>query len=64
MVRDELAVPFHRGFIEHPTAEGRVLHGREKKTIGGWISRIHDAIRDDAVHSRLMEFVGASCSHS
>ncbi|KAE8379034.1 L-Aspartase-like protein [Aspergillus bertholletiae] len=48
-VRHQLQVPFHRGFIEHPI-EGEpsvnTIDGRDKKTIGGWISVIYQALRD------------------
>ncbi|CBF70237.1 hypothetical protein AN6075.2 [Aspergillus nidulans FGSC A4] len=50
MVRQELGIPFHQGFIEHPTVENEILNGRPKKTTGSWISIIYEAIRD----SRLM----------
>ena len=54
-VRQALGVPFHLGFIEHPTAESDTLHGRSKKTIGSWISVIYEAIRTGQVISPLME---------
>ncbi|KJZ71628.1 hypothetical protein HIM_09022 [Hirsutella minnesotensis 3608] len=57
-IRDELRVPFHRGLVEQPTAESAELDGRAKKTVGGWISIVHDAIRDDSLYGRLMAFVG------
>ncbi|KAL4736994.1 L-Aspartase-like protein [Aspergillus similis] len=50
MVRQELGIPFHQGFVEHPTAGNETLNGRPMKTIGSWISIIYEAIRD----SRLM----------
>lgn len=43
-VRDELRVPFHQGFVEHPTVQNDSFNGRKKRTIGGWVSIIHDAI--------------------
>lgn len=54
-VRQALGVPFHLGFIEHPTAESDTLAGRSKKTIGSWISVIYEAIRTGQVISPLME---------
>ncbi|KAL4812352.1 L-Aspartase-like protein [Aspergillus spinulosporus] len=50
MVRQELGIPFHQGFVEHPTTGDETLNGRTKKTIGSWISIIYEAIRE----SRLM----------
>ncbi|KAE8309620.1 L-Aspartase-like protein [Aspergillus transmontanensis] len=51
-IRHQLHVPFHRGFIEHPV-EGEPsvnnIDGRDKKTIGGWISVIYQALRDGAL---------------
>lgn len=53
-VRHELSVPFHQGFIEHPTTNNQRLHGRPKKTIGGWISIIHDSIKTGSLYDGLM----------
>ncbi|KAH8880798.1 phenylalanine ammonia-lyase [Thozetella sp. PMI_491] len=53
-VRKDLGVPFHLGFIEHPTAKSQTLGNRPKKTIGGWISIIHDAITSGSLCSALM----------
>ncbi|KAK3045902.1 hypothetical protein LTR09_012568 [Extremus antarcticus] len=62
-VRKELMVPFHQGFVEHPTAAANTLNGRQKKTIGGWISVIHDALRDGRAEDGLMAFLTSqSCS--
>ncbi|KAL4959081.1 uncharacterized protein BDV14DRAFT_18017 [Aspergillus stella-maris] len=33
-VRHQLGVPFHQGFVEHPTPESETLDDRSKKTIG------------------------------
>lgn len=44
-VRHTLGVPVHLGFQEHPTAVSDSLHGRDKKTIGSWISIIYEAVR-------------------
>jgi phenylalanine ammonia-lyase len=56
-VREELGVPFHQGFVEHPTATSTELRGRVKKTVGGWISIIHEAVRSGALYSPLMALV-------
>lgn len=56
-VRHELAVPFHEGFVEHPTHNIDKLHGRAKKTIGGWVSIIHESIRNGSLSARLMTVV-------
>ncbi|PYI01996.1 phenylalanine ammonia-lyase [Aspergillus sclerotiicarbonarius CBS 121057] len=60
-IREDLQVPFHRGFIEHPTAQSETLaaNHRPKKTIGSWISVIYEALRrgdvQGAVLTRLRE---------
>ncbi|PYH90971.1 phenylalanine ammonia-lyase [Aspergillus ellipticus CBS 707.79] len=56
-VRNELGVPFHQGFKEHPTWESRTLDGRQKRTIGGWISIIHDGIQSGAIYEGLIALV-------
>ncbi|KAI0385890.1 phenylalanine ammonia-lyase [Hypomontagnella monticulosa] len=53
-VRQELGVPFHQGFVEHPTNKVDQLDGRQKKTIGGWISIIHDAIKGGSLYGPLL----------
>ncbi|KAI1373218.1 phenylalanine ammonia-lyase [Hypoxylon crocopeplum] len=53
-VRQELGVPFHQGFVEHPTVKVDQLNGRPKKTIGGWISIIHDAIKSGSLYGPLI----------
>jgi len=60
-IRGELGVPFHHGLIEHPTRDSDTLHGRPKKTIGGWISIIHEAIREGVIYEPLMRLVEESC---
>ncbi|KAL3488580.1 L-Aspartase-like protein [Aspergillus germanicus] len=54
-VRQELGVPFHQGFVEHPTIDSETLNGRAKKTIGSWISIIYEAIRDGRLMSPLLQ---------
>jgi phenylalanine ammonia-lyase len=54
IVRGQLAVPFHTGLNEHPAAKSSSLGGRPKKTIGGWISIIYDAIKDGQMYGPLM----------
>ncbi|KAJ5827002.1 phenylalanine ammonia-lyase [Penicillium robsamsonii] len=53
-VRKDLRVPFHQGFIEHPTVDSTMLNKREKKTIGGWISVIYEALRNGQLQRPLM----------
>jgi phenylalanine ammonia-lyase len=53
-VRRQLGVPFHQGFVEHPTAQNDTLGGRRKKTVGSWISIIYEAIRDGRLMDPLM----------
>lgn len=55
-VRDELAVPFHRGLIEHPSPNGeQCIDGRPKKSIGSWIGLIYKAVRDGRIYGKLMQ---------
>ncbi|OTB18508.1 hypothetical protein K445DRAFT_309245 [Daldinia sp. EC12] len=54
-VRQTLSVPFHQGFVEHPTIQVDELNGRPKKTVGGWISIVHDAIKDGSLYGPLIE---------
>nr|P9WEN6.1 RecName: Full=Phenylalanine aminomutase (L-beta-phenylalanine forming); Short=PAM; AltName: Full=Cyclochlorotine biosynthesis protein P1 [Talaromyces islandicus] len=53
-VRKTLGVPFHEGFVEHPTADSQTLHSRPKKTIGGWITIIHESIRRGSIYNELL----------
>lgn len=53
-IRYDLGVPFHSGLAEHPTTRSNTLRGRPKKTIGGWISIIHDAIKTGRLYAPLM----------
>ena len=53
-IRYDLGVPFHSGLAEHPTTRSTTLRGRPKKTIGGWISIIHDAIKTGRLYAPLM----------
>lgn len=55
-VRNELAVPFHQGFVEHPTVNNNSLDGRPKRTVGGWISIVYEAIQDGRLYAPLMRF--------
>ncbi|KAH9828603.1 Phenylalanine ammonia-lyase [Teratosphaeria destructans] len=50
-VRGELGVPVHRGLVEHATYEGCErdgvrIGGEEKRTIGGRIGMVYEALRD------------------
>ncbi|KUI70371.1 Phenylalanine ammonia-lyase [Cytospora mali] len=53
-VRQQLGVPFHQGFVEHPTIHNDQHDGRRKKTIGGWISIIHHAVKSGALCNALI----------
>lgn len=53
-VRETLGVPLHLGLSEHPTVNDDTLHGRSKKTIGSWISKIYEAIRTGRITGPLM----------
>ncbi|QKX62708.1 uncharacterized protein TRUGW13939_09869 [Talaromyces rugulosus] len=56
-VRNKLGVPFHEGFVEHPTFDNDTHKGRAKKTIGGWISIIHGSIEDHSIYDGLLGLV-------
>ncbi|OKL58727.1 hypothetical protein UA08_06307 [Talaromyces atroroseus] len=56
-IRKTLGVPFHEGFVEHPTFDNDTLKGRAKKTIGGWISIIHASIEDRSIYDGLLALV-------
>lgn len=58
-VRQELGVPFHLGFVEHPTPESNSLNGRDKKTVGSWVSIIYEAIRNGKLQNPLMGMLKA-----
>lgn len=53
-VRRQLGVPFHQGFVEHPTAQSDTHAGRSKKTVGSWVSIIYEAIQDGRLLDPLM----------
>ncbi|RDW90589.1 putative SNF2 family helicase [Aspergillus mulundensis] len=61
-VRQELGVPFHQGFIEHPTVGGETLNGRVKKTIGSWIAIIYEALRDGRLMGPLIQTLASTGS--
>lgn len=55
-VRGELGIPFFRGLVEDPvdtSSDGNV--GREKKSIGAWVSLIYEALRDGRVMTPLID---------
>lgn len=58
-VREDLGVPLHLGFIEHPTAQSDTLNGRDKKTVGSWVSIIYEALRSGAMQAPLMSMLKA-----
>ncbi|KAL8969055.1 MAG: hypothetical protein Q9197_004548 [Variospora fuerteventurae] len=56
-VRNDLGVPFHRGLVEHPGPkddQSVLVGGRDKKTIGSWISIIYESLRDGRLHEPIM----------
>lgn len=55
-VRKDLGVPFHRGLVDDPTSANGEL-GRERKTIGGWVSVIYEALRDGRVVDVLVKLL-------
>ncbi|KAL4733719.1 L-Aspartase-like protein [Aspergillus similis] len=62
-VREDLRIPFHRGFVEQPTADGglesNIIGGREKKVTGGWISVIYEALCDGRLSGVVLDALRA-----
>ena len=59
-VREELRVPLHTGFREHPTVTAEEIDEdlpHEKKTIGTRISHIYEALQSGMLYRPLMEIV-------
>lgn len=66
-LRDQLGVPMHRGLVEQPVAgaaDGNMIDGRPKKTIGSWVSLVYEAVRTGSFSDVMLEFVRASRSVS
>lgn len=53
-VREELGVPLHRGYEDHPTAN-RGESGRGKLTIGSQVSKIYTALREGRFGQVLLD---------
>lgn len=59
-VRCDLGVPFHRGFVDHPTVKEESvnsLKAPEKKTIGSWISVIYEATRKGKFQNLVVDLL-------
>ena len=59
-VREHLSVPLHRGLVEHPiagAADGNKINGRPKKTIGSWVSKFYEAVRDGSLYAEMFRFL-------
>lgn len=59
-VRGELGVPFHRGLVDSPEYRGPDEGqggGREKRTIGSWISVVYEALRAGSLWKPVMDAV-------
>lgn len=59
-VRRDLGVPFHRGFVDHPTVKEESitsLQAREKKTIGSWVSVIYEATRKGKFQNLVVDML-------
>ncbi|PYI34247.1 phenylalanine ammonia-lyase [Aspergillus indologenus CBS 114.80] len=58
-IRRDVGVPFHQGFAEHPLfsldEKPELLNGRAKRTIGGWISMIYEALRGGSLTEALLK---------
>lgn len=54
-VRRDLGVPFHCGLWENPTSDSQEedMPQRPRKTIGTWVSKIYEAIRDRRIQQPL-----------
>jgi len=59
IVRKDLGVPFHLGFIEHPTVGDETLNGRKKKTVGGWIEIVREGLTSGRIMGPLIEMMEA-----
>lgn len=63
-VRKDLAVRFHRGLIEHPTqpTEGKMSNeeAAQRKTIGGQVSIIYEALKDGRATDTMMVIIEES----
>jgi phenylalanine ammonia-lyase len=56
-VRHELGVPFYQWLVENPLptdVDDGTINGREKKTIGGCISIIYEALQSGDMHRQIM----------
>ncbi|GKZ79819.1 hypothetical protein AnigIFM56816_004026 [Aspergillus niger] len=57
-IRHDLRVPFHQGFVEHPSASQtdlpETINGRVKKTVGGWISVVYEALRNGTLSGTIL----------
>ncbi|PLB37058.1 aromatic amino acid ammonia-lyase [Aspergillus candidus] len=58
-VRIDLGVPFHQGFVEHPTADSTELDGRAKRTVGSRVSAIYESLRRGELQGGFMEVLGS-----
>ena len=58
-IRRNLGVPFHLGVIEHPAAfQGEPnMPKRPRKTVGGWISIIYEAVLEGRLNDAIYEIV-------
>jgi phenylalanine ammonia-lyase len=58
-VREGLGVPFHRGLVEHPAREPGVrVDGRERKSVGSWVSVVFAAVEDDRIWGPMCDILG------
>jgi phenylalanine ammonia-lyase len=72
-VRQELKVPIHRGIVDHPTpaATGNPSTptyadneaSTSKKTTGGWISVIYEALRSGSLIDQVVECLKEAIKH-
>ncbi|EKG11159.1 Phenylalanine/histidine ammonia-lyase [Macrophomina phaseolina MS6] len=57
-VRGELGVAFFRGLVDSPEFKGKdegAGSGREKRTVGSWVSVIYEALRSGALYKPVMD---------
>ena len=58
-IRSDLGVPYHQGLCEHPTAHEFMddVPNRERKTVGSWISIIHEAVIRGDINTALYKAI-------
>lgn len=64
VVRRDLAVPFLQGVVEHPTfGKEPETPNRSRKSVGGWISVIYEAILDGKLNETIYEMMDGDATN-